>query len=110
MLGTDADLLLMSGTCGALDAEAGRAYWLAEAVQHDYGTVRPDRFDRYRAGDWPAGEVGEAYFCALAEPGTGLPHARNADGDSIIPCPRVAAGRGAGAGAAPGALGQRISS
>src|SRR3546814_6466081 len=84
MLGTDADLLLMSGTCGALDAEAGRAYWLAEAVQHDYGTVRPDRFDRYRAGDWPAGEVGEAYFCAMADPGTGLPHARIASGDSFI--------------------------
>ncbi|MBB5705631.1 5'-methylthioadenosine/S-adenosylhomocysteine nucleosidase [Sphingopyxis panaciterrulae] len=99
MLGTDADLLLMSGTCGALDAEAGRAYWLAEAVQHDYGTVRPDRFDRYRAGDWPVGEVGEAHFCAMADPGTGLPHARIASGDSFIACPDVAAGLVRGLGA-----------
>src|SRR3546814_20496306 len=58
MLGTDADLLLMSGTCGALDAEAGRAHWLAAGGPPDCGTVRPARFDRYCAGAWPAGEVG----------------------------------------------------
>ena len=99
LFGDDADLLLMSGTCGALDAEAGRAYWLAEAVQHDYGTVRPDRFDRYRAGEWPAGEVGEAHFAAMPDPGLGLPHARIASGDSFIACPDVAAGLVRGLGA-----------
>lgn len=92
LFGADADLLLMSGTCGALDAEAGRAYWLAEAVQHDYGTVRPGSFDRYRAGDWPAGEAGEVHFAAMPDPGLGLPHARIASGDSFLACPDVGAG------------------
>ncbi|HEX2812645.1 MAG TPA: purine phosphorylase [Sphingopyxis sp.] len=100
LFGADADLLLMSGTCGALDAEAGRAYWLAEAVQHDYGTVRPDRFDRYRAGDWPAGEAGEVHFTAMPDPGLGLPHARIASGDSFVACPDVGAGIARGLGAA----------
>lgn len=99
LFGADAGLLLMSGTCGALDAAAGQAYWLAEAVQHDYGTVRPDRFDRYRAGDWPAGEVGEAHFAAMPDPGLGLPHARIASGDSFIACPDVAGGIARGLGA-----------
>src|SRR3546814_16297711 len=93
------DVCSSDRTCGALDGEAERSYWLAEAVQHDYGTVRPDGFDRYRAGDWPAGEVGEAYFCAMADPGTGLPHARIASGDSFIACPDVAAGLVRGLGA-----------
>lgn len=100
LFGADSDLLLMSGTCGALDAEAGRAYWLAEAVQHDYGTVRPDRFDRYRAGDWPAGEAGEVHFTAMPDPGLGLPHARIASGDSFVACPDVGAGIASGLGAA----------
>lgn len=93
------DLLLMTGTCGALGAEAARAYWIAEAVQHDYGTVRPDRFDRYRAGEWPAGEPGDAHFSAMADPGLGLTHARIASGDSFIACPDVGAGIARGAGA-----------
>ncbi len=100
LFGADADLLLMSGTCGALDAEAGRAYWLAEAVQHDYGTVRPDRFDRYRAGDWPAGEAGEVHFAAMPDPGLGLPQARIASGDSFVACPDIGAGIARGLGAA----------
>src|SRR3546814_11768742 len=59
MLGTDADLLLMSGTCGALDAAAGRAYWLAEAGQHYYGTVPTDRIARLPPRRWPAGQGGK---------------------------------------------------
>lgn len=90
MLGADADMLLMTGTCGALGAAPG-AYWLAEALQHDYGATEPGRFRRYRAGDWPMGEPGEAHFSAMPDPGLGLPHARIASGDSFVACPAAAA-------------------
>ena len=90
MLGGDADLLLMSGTCGSLGAAPG-AYWLAEAVQHDYGANEPGRFRRYRAGEWPIGEAGEAHFAAMPDTGLGLPHARIASGDSFVACPDAAA-------------------
>ncbi|WP_077145943.1 purine phosphorylase [Sphingopyxis sp. KK2] len=103
LLAADADLLLMSGTCGALGAEPGRAYWLAEAVQHDYGANEPGLFRRYRAGDWPMGEVGQeasgAHFAAMPDPGLGLPHARIASGDSFIACPDAAADLKANLGA-----------
>lgn len=94
-----ADVVLMTGTCGALGAEAGRAYWLAEAVQHDYGASQPGLFRRYRAGDWPIGEAGEAHFAAMPDPGLGLPHARIASGDSFIACPDAAADLKASLGA-----------
>lgn len=90
LLGPNADMLLMTGTCGALGAAPG-AYWLAEAVQHDYGAIHPGLFRRYRAGDWPMGEPGEAYFAAMPDPGLGLPHARIASGDSFVACPDAAA-------------------
>lgn len=90
LFGADADLLMMSGTCGALGAGPG-AYWLAQAVQHDYGAAHPGRFRRYRAGAWPMGEPGEAHFAAMADPGLGLPHARIASGDSFVACPDAAA-------------------
>ena len=99
LFAADADLLLMSGTCGALGAEPGRAYWLAEAVQHDYGANEPGLFRRYRAGDWPMGEAGEAHFAAMPDPGLGLPHARIASGDSFIACPDAAADLKANLGA-----------
>ena len=89
-LARDADLILMSGTCGALGAAPG-AYWIAEALQHDYGATHPGRFRRYRAGDWPMGEPGEAHFAAMVDPGLGLPHARIASGDSFVACPDAAA-------------------
>ncbi|UKK83414.1 5'-methylthioadenosine/S-adenosylhomocysteine nucleosidase [Sphingopyxis sp. BSN-002] len=90
MLGGDTDMLMMSGTCGSLGAAPG-AYWLAEAVQHDYGANEPGLFRRYRAGEWPIGEAGEAHFAAMADPGLGLPHARIASGDSFVACPQAAA-------------------
>lgn len=90
MLGCEVDLLLMSGTCGALGAAPG-AYWIAEAVQHDYGAMQPGLFRRYRAGEWPIGEAGEAHFTAMADPGLDLPHARIASGDSFVACPDAAA-------------------
>ncbi|WP_260581377.1 purine phosphorylase [Sphingopyxis sp. PET50] len=99
LFAADADILLISGTCGALGAEAGRAYWLAEAVQHDYGASQPGRFRRYRAGDWPIGEPGEAHFAAMPDPGLGLPHARIASGDSFVACPDAAADLAADLGA-----------
>lgn len=89
LLGAGADMLLMTGTCGALGAAPG-AYWLAEAVQHDYGATHPGRFRRYRAGDWPMGEAGEAHFTAMPDPGLGLRHARIASGDSFVACPDAA--------------------
>ena len=89
MLGADADLLLMTGTCGSLGAKVG-AYWVVEAVQHDYGANEPGLFRRYRAGEWPMGEAGEAHFTAMADPGLGLPHARIASGDSFVACPDAA--------------------
>ncbi|WP_374525931.1 purine phosphorylase [Sphingopyxis sp.] len=91
MLGGAADMLLMSGTCGALGAAEARPYWLAEAVQHDYGASHPGVFRRYRAGEWPMGEAGEAHFNAIPDPGLGLPHARIASGDSFVACPDAAA-------------------
>lgn len=90
LLGAEADMLLMTGTCGALGAAPG-AYWLAEALQHDYGANEPGLFRRYRAGDWPMGEPGEAHFPAMPDPGLGLPHARIASGDSFVACPDAAA-------------------
>lgn len=90
LFGADADLILMTGTCGALGAAPG-AYWIAEALQHDYGAAHPGAFRRYRAGDWPMGEAGEAHFAAMADPGLGLPHARIASGDSFVACPDAAA-------------------
>lgn len=91
MLGANSDMLLMTGTCGALGAAPG-AYWIAEAVQHDYGAAQPGLFQRYRAGEWPIGEPGEAHFTAMPDPGLGLPHARIASGDSFVACPDAAAG------------------
>jgi len=90
LLGGDADLILMTGTCGALGAAPG-AYWIAEALQHDYGAAHPGAFRRYRAGDWPMGEAGAAHFAAMPDPGLGLPHARIASGDSFVACPDAAA-------------------
>ena len=90
-LAGDADMLLMTGTCGSLGAAPG-AYWLAEALQHDYGANQPGLFRRYRAGEWPIGEAGEAHFSAMPDPGLGLPHARIASGDSFVACPDAAAG------------------
>ncbi|WP_188235959.1 5'-methylthioadenosine/S-adenosylhomocysteine nucleosidase [Sphingopyxis sp. LK2115] len=90
VLGGDADLILMTGTCGALGAAPG-VYWISEALQHDYGAAHPGSFRRYRAGDWPMGEPGEAHFVAAPDPGLGLPHARIASGDSFIASPEVAA-------------------
>ena len=87
----DADLVIMTGTCGALNAAPGQAYWIGEAVQHDYGTRDAQSFRRYRGGTWPMGDAGELHFAAIADPGLGLPHARIASGDAFVACPDAAA-------------------
>ena len=87
----DADRIIMVGTCGALNAPAGQAYWIAEAVQHDYGARDAQTFRRYRGGVWPMGDAGELHFTAMPDPGLGLPHARIASGDAFVACPDAAA-------------------
>lgn len=87
----DADYLIMSGTCGTLGAPSGQAYWISEAVQHDYGARQANAFQRYRAGDWPMGQAGALHFTAMVDPGVGLSHARIASGDSFVACPDAAA-------------------
>lgn len=98
LLGDDADMLVMTGTCGSLGAAPG-AWWIAEAVQHDYGARLPSAFHRYRAGKWPMGPAGEVHFTAMPDPGLGLPHARIASGDSFVACPDAAAELGSTLGA-----------
>jgi adenosylhomocysteine nucleosidase len=83
--------VLMTGACGRLSDIAGDAFWLSEAVQHDYGAARGDGFVSYPAGDWPMGEPAQRAFAAMPDPGLGLPHARIASGDSFVECPATAA-------------------
>lgn len=83
--------ILMTGTCGRLTAITGDAFWLAEAVQHDYGAAQAANFIVYPAGDWPMGDAADRPFAAMSDPGLGLPHARIASGDSFIACPAAAA-------------------
>lgn len=90
LFGAEMDLLLMTGTCGALAAPPG-AYWIAEAVQHDYGAAESGGFLRYPAGEWPMGAAGPLAFAAMADPNLGLPHARIASGDSFVADPIAAA-------------------
>jgi adenosylhomocysteine nucleosidase len=81
------DALWMTGCCGRVGALTGEAFWISEAVQHDYGSRLASGFTAYRAGDWPIGPAGEAHFAAMPDPGLGLPHARIASGDSFVGCP-----------------------
>lgn len=83
--------LVMTGTCGRLTEIAGSAFWLAEAVQHDYGAAQAGGFVTYPAGDWPMGPPGDRPFAAMPDPGLGLPHARIASGDAFLECPERAA-------------------
>ena len=87
VLNHQAQLLLVIGTAGKLSALAGDCFWLAEALQHDYGAARPGSFAHFSAGEWPIGEARIAAFAAMADPGTALPHARIATGDAFVECP-----------------------
>lgn len=90
LFGAEADYLLMVGTCGALSATAG-PYWIAQAVQHDYGAAEEGGFRRYRAGDWPMGAAGPLNFISHDSALADLPHAHIASGDSFVADPIAAA-------------------
>ncbi len=83
--------LLMTGTCGQLTDAAGSAFWIAGAVQHDYGAALAAGFQPYPAGDWPMGAAADRPFAAMPDPGLGLPHARIASGDAFVADPALAA-------------------
>ncbi|MCW2350591.1 purine phosphorylase [Sphingobium sp. B12D2B] len=79
-----ADMLMILGTAGKLSALAGDCFWLARAVQHDYGARRPDAFVHYPAGAWPMGPANVTPYAAMPDPGSALPHACIASGDAFI--------------------------
>jgi adenosylhomocysteine nucleosidase len=84
-------LVAMIGTCGKIGAIEGDCFWISHAIQHDYGAQQAAGFVNYRAGDWPMGAARNEAFAAMADPGTGLPHARIASGDVFLECPDTAA-------------------
>ena len=88
----DADCVLVAitGTCGRLADIEGAAFWIARAIQHDYGALRPEGITQYRAGDWPMGEARDPAFTAMPDPGSGLPHASIISGDVFLECPATA--------------------
>jgi adenosylhomocysteine nucleosidase len=87
----DTTLVGMIGTCGRIGAIKGDCFWISHAIQHDYGARQVAGFVHYRAGDWPMGEARDQAFAAIADPGSGLPHARIASGDVFLECPDIAA-------------------
>lgn len=79
-------LVVMTGTCGRIGAIEGDCFWIARAIQHDYGARQAGGFVHYRAGDWPMGESRDHAFTAIWDPGLGLPHATIASGDVFLEC------------------------
>jgi len=79
-----ADLILTLGTAGKLSGIAGDCFYLARAVQHDYGARRAESFVHYPPGAWPMGPAHVEPFDALPDPGLGLPPACIASGDAFI--------------------------
>ena len=79
-------LVAMTGTCGRIGEIEGDCFWIARAIQHDYGARQAGGFVHYRAGDWPMGEARDHAFTALHDPGFGLPHATIASGDVFLEC------------------------
>lgn len=88
--GLGADLLLTLGTAGKLSAIAGDCFYLARAIQHDYGARRAQDFIHYQPGAWPMGPANAEPYQALADPGLDLPHACIASGDAFIEDPAFA--------------------
>jgi adenosylhomocysteine nucleosidase len=79
-----ADLLMTVGTAGKLSTIEGDCFYLARAVQHDYGARKKDAFVHYPPGAWPIGPAHVAPYVALPDPGLGLPHACITSGDAFI--------------------------
>jgi len=81
------ELLLVVGTAGGLAGCPSGCFWVASAVQHDYGARRSTGFAHYSAGAWPIGPASVTAHAATDDPGVGLPHVRIASGDAFIECP-----------------------
>jgi adenosylhomocysteine nucleosidase len=79
-----AELLLTVGTAGKLSRIAGDCFYLARAVQHDYGARKADAFIHYPPGAWPMGPANVEPYTALPDPGSDLPHACITSGDAFI--------------------------
>lgn len=79
-----AELLMTVGTAGKLSAIEGDCFYLARAVQHDYGARKRDTFVHYPPGAWPMGPAQVEPFLALPDPGVHLPHACITSGDAFI--------------------------
>ena len=86
----DTALIAMTGTCGKIGTITGDCFWIAKAIQHDYGARQASGFVHYRAGDWPMGAARDHAFIAMPDPGLGLPHAAIASGDVFLECPETA--------------------
>lgn len=82
-----AQLIALTGTCGLIGQRAENCFWIADAVQSDYGSERPGHFEHYTAGECPLGPATVKPFTAMDDPGVGLPHARMASGDAFVECP-----------------------
>ncbi len=82
-----ADLLAISGTAGKISALPGDCFYLARAIQHDYGAERPGEFVHFSPGLVPVGPSIVDAYVALPDPGTDLPAALIASGDAFVECP-----------------------
>jgi adenosylhomocysteine nucleosidase len=83
----DMHVLMIIGTAGKIGIVAGDCFLIDEAVQNDYGALRPDGFAHYRGGSWPIGPADGTPFKAMDLPQCDLPRARIATGDAFIECP-----------------------
>lgn len=86
-----ADLMLMIGTAGKIAQSDGDCFWLARAVQHDYGRRTAAGFVHYDPGTLPFGPSVIMPFESIGDPGTDLPHATIVSGDSFVEEPSFAA-------------------
>jgi adenosylhomocysteine nucleosidase len=83
--------LLVIGTAGRISLKLGPCFWIAAAIQHDYGAQRSGGLVRYTAGSIPIGPAAMTPYVAMADPGNGLPHALIASGDSFVEDPLLSA-------------------
>ncbi|HEX7874929.1 MAG TPA: purine phosphorylase [Sphingobium sp.] len=81
-----ADMLAITGTAGKIGTAAGDCFFLSHALQHDYGARRAGLFVNFTPGLVPVGPSIIDDYLSLADPGSGLPSARIASGDSFVEC------------------------
>ncbi|MET0238774.1 MAG: 5'-methylthioadenosine/S-adenosylhomocysteine nucleosidase [Sphingobium sp.] len=82
-----ADLLAITGTAGKISVIAGDCFFLARAIQHDYGAERAGQFVHFTPGLVPVGPSDISAYASRPDPGSTLPHALIASGDAFIECP-----------------------